>query len=464
VTYEEALAWLYGLGRSDDSARTRGLARMRELMSGLGDPQNRFKAVHIAGTKGKGSSSAMLESCLRACNVRTGLFTSPHLHTFRERVRVNGQLISREDVARHATRVRAAMEVLGGSTTFEAITAIAFMHFAGQNVDWAVIEVGIGGRLDSTNVIAPRGCLITALSLDHHEFLGNTLAEIAAEKAGIIKPGVPVVCHAQPAEAMTVIEGVAREQRAPLTWLGRHWRWATLAGLQNRDSSIANTVSTLRPHTSTVAQSFEVKQVAFKRSEQTPYPNNLEGIYDIPLLGKHQLDNATGVIALLDALRRDEANRLTVNSAAVHNGLHNVRWPGRFEVLRSDPPLVLDGAHNVDSVNKLAVALSEVFLGHRWTMIFACFVDKNAAGMMKALAPRVSRWLFAPLEVARAAPATQLAEQARALGLRNIEVLSDMAGAVAHARAAREPVCVTGSLSLVAAFRQRWPELNVEPD
>ncbi len=468
MTYLDAVTYLYNLGNSGGTQRTASLDRMRALLDTLGSPEFQFKSIHIAGTKGKGSSAAMLDSCLRAHNISTGLFTSPHLHTLRERMRVSGQFISEADVVRLTGRLRPIVESLTGATTFEALTAMAFLHFAESKVAWAVIECGVGGRLDSTNVLAPCACLITSISFDHTAWLGGTLALIAGEKAGIIKRGVPVISHQQHHEAQNVIETSARERGAPLTLMGRHWRWSTMSKLSSRDSSMRDPFDQIhrsgRVKALPPSQSFEVKQVAFRRSEAMPYPNDLEGIYDLPLFGAHQLENATGVIATLDVLRRDPTNNLKISAAAIQNGLHNTHWPGRLELLRTEPPLIVDGAHNVDSINKMAAALAELFSGVRWTVIFGCYLDKDAAGMLKSLAPRTARWIFVQSRSPRAIPVEQLLTLATSQNLRNCSGAASVEDAINATRNVKEAVCVCGSLSVVAEARESWLPGSIEKD
>jgi dihydrofolate synthase / folylpolyglutamate synthase len=441
MTYHEALAHLYSLANYERialdnySPETLNLERMRDLLAALGNPHERFKSIHIAGTKGKGSTAAMLASCLQQLGLRVGLYTSPHLTTFRERIRVNGEFISRDDVAALASRVKMLAESVPGVTTFEAITAMGFQYFAEQNVDWAIVEVGLGGRLDATNVITPQVSVITSLSYDHTKWLGNTLAQIAAEKAGIIKFGVPVVSQSQPLEATTVLERIAHERSAPLVMLGRHWRWTPGATSLNK-------------------QTFEVKQVARVRSKEHPFVNDLEGWYEIQLLGKHQADNATTVIATMDVLR-SRGSGLDISARPIREGLRITHWPGRFEILRADPPMIADGAHNIDSVNKLAATLAEVFPGRRWTVVFGCYKDKDAEGIIKALGPRASRWIMTQVDNPRAFPAENLLDMAAARNLRAVALpnVKDAMDAVINAS---EPVCITGSVALVGAARAVW--------
>ncbi len=443
LSYHDALAYLYGLANYERiapmsySSETLNLERMRDLLAALGNPQERYRAIHIAGTKGKGSTAAMMAQCLSQLGQRTGLYTSPHLTTFRERIQVNGEYISQEDVARLTTRLKALIERHPGITTFEAFTALGFVYFAEQNVDWAVIEVGLGGRLDATNVIVPQVSVITSLSYDHTKWLGDSLAEIAAEKAGIIKHGVPVVSHAQPQEAMAVIERIAQERNAPLVISGRHWRWT--------------------PGTVTLAkQSFQVQQAARTLTNEHPFVNDLEGWYEIQLLGQHQVDNATAVIATMDLLRSTDCGLGALIAARpIRDALRMTLWPGRFEILRADPPIVADGAHNVDSVNKLAATLAEVFPGKRWVMVFGCYNDKDAEGMLKALGPRATRWIMTQMDNSRATPVEHLVELARGLHLK-ADALPNVEDAMDEVINGNDPVCITGSVALTGAVRAVW--------
>jgi dihydrofolate synthase/folylpolyglutamate synthase len=443
LSYPDALDYLYGLANYERitlnsySPATLNLERVRDLLAALGNPHERYKTIHIAGTKGKGSTAAMMAQCLRQLGQRTGLYTSPHLTTFRERIQVNGEYIGREDVVRLTARLKALVESHPGVTTFEAITAMGFAYFAEQNVDWAVVEVGLGGRLDATNVIVPQVSVITSLSFDHTNWLGNTLAEIAGEKAGIIKHGVPVVSHAQPQEAMAVIEHIAHEHNVPLVISGRHWRWT--------------------PGTVTLAkQSFQVKEVSRTRTNENPFVNDLEGWYEIQLLGKHQVDNATAVIATMDVLRSTNSGLDSLIAARpIRDALRMTTWPGRFEILRADPPLIADGAHNIDSVNKLAATLAEVFPGKRWVMVFGCYKDKDAEGMLKALGPRTTRWIMTQVDNSRATPVERLIELARGLHLK-AEALPNVEDAMDEVIKGNDAVCITGSVALTGAARAVW--------
>lgn len=445
MLYTEALDYLYSLANYERvpmgsySSETLNLDRMRALMAALGNPQERYRSIHVAGTKGKGSTSAFMASCLQQLGLKTGLYTSPHLSSFRERIRINGELIGVEEVALLAEKVKAAAEGVAGVTTFEAVTAMGFLYFSQRDVDWAVIEVGLGGRLDATNIVEPQASVITSISFDHQALLGNTLAEIAGEKCGIIKPGVPVISQSQPAEALAVIERIAHERNAPLTMVGRHWRWN------------AGAVSLIK-------QSFEVKKVSQVRSKDRPFVNDLEGWYESALLGKHQIENATAVIATIDVLRDEliRSGAQELGARTVRDGLRLAHWPGRFEILRADPPIIADGAHNIDSVNKLAVTLAEIFPGRRWVFIFGTLKDKDADGMIKALNPRAMRWIMTQQQDnPRATPAEQLLEIAQARNAKAV-ALPNLTDALDSILNGNDPVCIVGSVALVGEARVKW--------
>jgi dihydrofolate synthase/folylpolyglutamate synthase len=458
MLYSEALDFLYGLGNYEKTppvnydATTHDIGRMGQLLAALGNPQERFKTIHVAGSKGKGSTSAMLASVLRHMGLKVGLYTSPHLSSFRERTRVNGQLIPPEVVGLFADQIKAAITKKvtqeDGSeteertipiTTFDAGTALSFMHFARENVDWAVIEVGLGGKLDSTNVITPQASVITSISFDHMHMLGNTLAEIAAHKAGIIKPAVPVISQNQALEAAQVIEKTAHERTAPITFLGRHWRWTPGASALNK-------------------QTFAVKQVSLIRSKNKPFVNDLEGWYEIQLNGKHQIDNALTVIATIDMIRESlrASGVQDISARVVRDGLRNAQWPGRFEVLRGDPPIILDGAHNVDSVNKLLMTLVEHYPGKRWTFVFGCYKDKDAEGMLKQLSARANKFIMTQADDnVRVMPVEQLLDIAQRRNLKATG-LPKVIDAIDAATATNEAVCITGSIALVGEARVKW--------
>lgn len=428
MNYPETLEYLYGLTdyEKERIARydpeTLDLSRVRRVLARLGNPHERYPSIHIAGTKGKGSVAAMCAAVLRAAHMRTGLYTSPHLHTFRERIQVDGALIPITDLTSLVVTCRPAFDAEPELTTFEAITVLSFVYFEQCQVDCAVVEVGLGGRLDATNVITPQVSVITSLSFDHTYLLGDTLGKIAYEKAGIIKPGVPTVCEPQEDEALEVIERVCAERESPLTVVGREWDWQRLSF-------------------SLEGQFFELRHV--------PDPSPLDGCYTIPLLGRHQLNNAVAAIAALDVLQ--------LQPDQIRQGLSQVTWPGRLEVLRPAPPLIVDCAHNGDSAAKLSAALEEWFPGQRWTFIVGVSNDKDVVGILRALAPHMRRLLVTHSRHSRAMPPEQLAELAvQILPTVRVEAVSDVPTAMALALDGGDFICVTGSVFVVADAREAW--------
>jgi dihydrofolate synthase/folylpolyglutamate synthase len=442
MNYTEAIAYLHSL---TDYEKTRierytpdtlDLSRIEQLLTAVGDPHVSFPAVHIAGTKGKGSTAALCESSLRVAGYRTGIYTSPHLHTFRERIQVAGQEITREQVVALVEEFQPLIERIPGVTTFEAITVIGFLCFARAGVDVAVVEVGLGGRLDATNVLTPEVSIITSLSLDHTYLLGDTLAEIAYEKAGIIKPGVPVVSAPQQAEAIKVLEAVSREREAPLTEIGRDWRYQP--GPIDLDGQV-----------------FSASRVLDGGSE-------LDGEYWMPLLGRHQLENGASAIAALDVLRQ---RGFRVPADAVRKGLRDVHWPGRFEILSRDPLVVADCAHNPYSAQMLRRALEEWFPGRRWVLVVGASADKDIAGMLRALLPICEYVIATRSEHPRSAAPIELADVVASVG-GGAEVSVNARKALRRGLAMMDPdsgLLITGSIFLVADGREEWARYTGAP-
>jgi dihydrofolate synthase/folylpolyglutamate synthase len=435
TSYRETIAYLYSLIDYEKirieryTSETHGLARIEQLLEAMGNPHTRFPAVHIAGTKGKGSAAAMCEACLRAAGYRTGFYISPHLHTFRERIQVSGRKIAREDVVALVEEARPLIESTSGVTYFEAITALGFLYFARSEVDAAVVEVGLGGRLDATNVLMPEVSVITSLSLEHTYLLGDTLAEIAYEKAGIIKPGIPVVSAPQQAEAIQVIEAISQKRQAPLVEVGRDWDYQP--GPADLDG-----------------QTFSVRRTTGSGSE-------LDGEYAIPLIGRHQLENATGAIATLDILRQ---RGFHIPVEAVQDGLRSVYWPGRMEILSREPLVVADGAHNTYSAQVLRIALEEWFPERRWMIIFGASADKDVAGMLEVLMPISDYLIVTRSDHPRAAAPVKLADIAASVG-GGAEVSVSVRKAIRRGLTMMDPgsgLLVTGSLHLVADAREEW--------
>ena len=442
MNYPQTIAYLHSLMDYEKTRIERyapdtlDLSRVERLLAAAGNPHTQFPAVHLAGTKGKGSTAAVIESCLRAAGYRTGFYTSPHLHTFRERIQVAGHKITREEVVALVDEVRPLIERTPGVTTFEAITAIGFLYFCRSEVDVAVVEVGLGGRLDATNVLTPEVSVITSLSLDHTYLLGDTLGEIAYEKAGIIKPGVPAVSAPQRAEAIKVLEAISRGRGVPLTEVGRDWDYEP--GPADMDG-----------------QAFTVRLVTDGGSE-------LDGEYWMPLLGRHQLENGTSAIAALDVLRQ---RGFHVPVEAVRAGLRDVHWPGRLEILSREPSLVVDCAHNPYSAQVLRRALEEWFPGQRWVLIFGASADKDVAGMLEALLPISEYTIVTRSDHPRAAAPIELADVVASVG-GGAEVSVNMRKSLRRGLAVMDPgsgLLVTGSIFLVADAREEWARYTGAP-
>ena len=429
--YRDALACIYGFtdyekrGFAVYAPQFYNLERMRRLLALLGDPQRTFRAVHIAGTKGKGSTAAMIESILRAAGYRSGLYTSPHLHTFRERIQVKGSLIPEADVVRLVAQIKPLVNQVADITTFEIITGLAFAWFAEQGVEWAVLEVGLGGRLDATNVVTPVVAVITSISYDHTAILGDTLTQIATEKAGIIKSDVPVVSAPQTGEALAVIKSTCRRRDAPLTLVGCDWTWQ--AGPADLDG-----------------QMFTIRHGQ----------DSLEGLW-LPLLGAHQQVNATTSVAALSVLR--EAGAI-VSQEAIRQGLRAVYWPGRLEILGRAPLVVADSAHNGDSAQKLMAALRALCDFRRLIMILGASTDHVTPELMGTLLSEAQRAIATRARHPRAADPAWLQAQAAQLGFR-LEVTESVPQALELALDGAGPedlICCAGSMFVAAEARVAW--------
>jgi dihydrofolate synthase/folylpolyglutamate synthase len=401
------------------------LQRMNHLLALLGNPQRSFRSVHIAGTKGKGSTAAMIESVLRAAGHRTGLYTSPHLHTFRERIRVAGDLIPESEVVRLVEEMRPLVAQVPDITTFEVMTGLAFFWFAEQGVEWAVLEVGLGGRLDATNVVRPAVAVITSVSYDHTAILGETLAEIATEKAGIVKAGVPVVSAPQSDEARAVIEQICRRRGAPLTVVDGDWTWE--AGHANLDG-----------------QTFAVRHGK----------EVVTGLW-LPLLGEHQLENATTAMATLSLLR---AGGVDLPEAAIRDGFRSVRWPGRLEILGRAPLVVSDSAHNGESAAKLMATLRSVLEFQRLILILGASSDHVTPEVLTTLLSGVDLVIATRSRHPRASDPEWLRQRAEELGF-HLEVSDTVPQALDLALAEAGPadlICFTGSVFVAAEARAAW--------
>jgi dihydrofolate synthase/folylpolyglutamate synthase len=435
-TYEAALNYLFGatdyekMQRVRYNADTFSLDRMEALLGALGSPEGRFRSVHVAGTKGKGSTAAILHALALECGLRAGLYTSPHLVDIRERIRVGRDDIPTEalralvaDAQPHVDRMRAAGDP---PTFFEIFTALAFRHFADEAVGLAVVEVGLGGRLDATNVLRPDVSVLTSVSIDHTHQLGGALEKIAAEKAGIVKPGVPVVSQPQRPEAMAVIERAAQRAGSPLLVVGRDvtYTWAP------------------------------AERAGIRLAVRTPH-----AAYDdlfLPLLGEHQAVNAATAIAAAEHAP-SLAERLTPQR--VRAALLAVRWPGRMELVPGRPDMLLDGAHNRASMERLMEGLAQHFPGRPRVFVFASAADKDIDGMLAVLAQTGggAPVVFTRTENPRAEAPADLSARFAGRGGRGAETAPDTASALAAARRKAPPdglVVVCGSLYLVGEAKE----------
>ncbi len=428
------------------------LSRMRALLTACGEPQRACAVIHVAGTKGKGSTSVLIAAGLQAAGYRVGLYTSPHLLTYGERIQVNRQMISSTELAELVMELRPLAEEIGQITKFELTTAAAFLYFARQAVDVAVIEVGLGGRLDATNVVEPLVSVITSVSYDHMNVLGHSLTAIAGEKAGIIKPGRPVVVSPQKEEALEAIEAIAVQRDAALTLVGREVCFAGRAEQRSLDGQ-----SLYVWH----AEQQE-RMDAFLEGQGNWQPLTLR----LALLGEHQVQNAATAYAAL-CVAAEQGLRVT--DAAIADGFAAACWPGRFELLRREPPVVIDSAHNRDSALRLRLALDDYFPARPVVLVFGVSADKDVPGMFAELMPRVSRLVAAQAGTQRAMPVEELVALAHRFG-RPAQARLDVAQALAlglhWAEEQNAVLLVTGSIFLVAdawhAWQSRQPILGEE--
>ncbi len=417
------------------------LSRVVKFAAALGNPQSNYPIIHVAGTKGKGSVSALCASALSAAGHRVGLYTSPHMDDFAERIQIDGKSIPHSDLVALVDEIRPQITAIPYLTFFEITTALAFLYFSLQKVSAAVIEVGLGGRLDPTNICKPVVSVITSLSYDHMHLLGDTLAEIAGEKAGIIKPGIPVVISPQKSEARQVIERIAGERHAPLVELGKDYAFA--AETHSLDGQTLRVWSTSSP-------------VGEESSQGGPADNGRGSTsLSIPLLGRHQVENAATAYVSLQIARQQG---LQVSEAAIQRGFRQVSWPGRFEVLQRDPPVVIDSAHNRDSALKLRQALDDYFQGYPVILVFGASEDKDIPGMFAELLPRVEQVIVVKSFHPRAADPDLLVELVEKYD-RPVQVIPDVADALGEAVRLANPgklVLVAGSIFVAAGARIVW--------
>ncbi len=438
MNYEESVRTLLSLGRelaSPQHAHVQkfGLENITTLAAALGDPQRAAPCVHIAGTNGKGSTAAMLESILRVSGMRTGLYTSPHLVRINERIRIGTEDISDDEFAAAWTRVQATIESLLASgklaahpTYFECITAIAFVGFAARGVDFVVYETGLGGRLDATNIVQPEVAVITSIDFDHEDYLGHSLQEIAGEKAGIIKTGAPVVSSATRPEAREVIARRCREMNVRLVEIDEAWRLENVAGDGGCYRATAVSVESGKPLA-----------------------------IEPPLPGRFQIRNALTAATAAQLLAR---RGFAISDKTVELGIRSVRWPGRLERLLDRPAVYIDGTHNPAGARELLKFWEDNFAGRRILLVYGAMRDKAVDEIAGLLFPRADLVLLTEPHQPRAISAPLLAEMTAHLA-RNSTIMQDPIAALERAIELAGPedaVFATGSLYLVGDLRAYW--------
>ncbi|MCB9849317.1 MAG: bifunctional folylpolyglutamate synthase/dihydrofolate synthase [Phycisphaerales bacterium] len=446
-TYRSALNYLKSITNFERTPPTRAahhvfkLNRIDKLLSKLGRPERKMKCVHIAGTKGKGSTAAMVACMLRKCGYKVGLYTSPHLISVRERMTINGERISERDFTKTMAHVVGTVNKLPvrerQPTYFEIVTATAFTWFAENEVEVAVIETGLGGRLDSTNVIRPEACAITSISYDHPQILGDTLAKIAEEKAGIIKEGIPVVCAPQEPEVMKVLKSAAERVNAPLC----------LPGKDNEFSYRFESSRPVGPHT---------------RLSLTTSRSRFEHLH-VPLPGEHQAINCSVALSVMDALK---SRGFEIDDQKAIEGLADVKLEGRMEIISDEPRILIDGAHNAASVEALMRAIGQTIRYDSMVVIFACQRDKDISGMLRHVQLGADKIIFTSSRTSRSADPHELLTmfQERCSKMAQVADTLEEAMEIATSAVTREDlICITGSFYIVgeAARKLRKNKLTV---
>ena len=430
IAYNKALDYLYAfvdysLKHSSELAKAEfNLDRMFALMEELGNPHSTYPIIHVAGTKGKGSVSALCASALQAAGYKVGLYTSPHLLDYCERIQVNGEPISHEFMVELVEEIKPAIAKIPKLTTFEITTALGFLAFARNDVNAAVIEVGLGGRLDATNIVTPKVSVITSLSYDHTAVLGNTLTLIAGEKAGIIKQGVPVVSSPQKAEALETLERVAKKSNSDFILVGKEVEFEYLEA--SLDGQSLHIVDNLRHSTLDLR---------------------------LPLLGSHQIENAATAYTAL------KTSGISISDEAIQKGFSQVKWRARFEIARREPPIIFDSAHNQDSFAKLRETLDTYFPDKQVYLIFGASEDKNIPGMFAEMKTKIEKLIVTRADHPRALEPEKIIELAKQAGLES-EAVSPVESAFARALELSEKdgsiVLSAGSMFVTAEVMVAW--------
>lgn len=449
--YQEALDYLYTF---IDYSMTRNmryteekfnLDRMRKFMELFDNPHKKYPVIHVAGTKGKGSTSALIAHALFEEGYKVGFYTSPHLHDFCERIQVDFIPMKHEEMVAIVEELKLKIPLVAEITTFELMTAMAFIYFTNKQVDYAVIEVGLGGRLDATNVVSPLISVITSLSLDHINVLGDTLAKIAYEKGGIIKNNIPVVVAPQKDEAILVLKKIAEERNSPLFQVGKDYLYAQAA------KSLSGQNFFVWPKEDQIAVNAFIESAGREDWEPTKF--------HIPLLGFHQVQNAATAFTALTVLRQ---NGLRISDNSIRKGFANVVWPGRFEVINRRPFIVIDSAHNRESALRLRSAVDDYFPGIPVILVFGASEDKDIDGMLVELLPRVKIVITTKSIHPRAISPEDLVKKVNQMGVRAIPTQSlEEAFDQALMLAGKENlILVAGSIFVAGGMRDVWFDLQ----
>ena len=435
MNYNEAITYIKETAKFGSKY---GLERTEKILEFLGNPHKKIKCIHIAGTNGKGSTTAMITSVLMEAGYKVGSYTSPYIEEFEERIQINRENIDKNDLSNIVTEVSKAVEKVcqcgfGNPTEFEIITCCGFLYFYEKNVDFAVVEVGLGGRLDSTNVITPILSVIASISYDHMQYLGDTLDKIAYEKAGIIKNNVPTVLFPQKKIVEEVIERIADERNS------------TLIKVHKNEAVYESTSKCIMNDKDVMMQTIRIKN------------NKINGLekYDLSLLGKHQVDNSITAIYALNELKGLGIN---IEKEHIEEGLKKVKWPGRLEVMKSEPLVVIDGAHNIDGIEKLTESIDMYFKYNKLVLILGILADKQVNEMIKMITPKATKIICVTPHSDRAELASELKEAIDKLNIDcSVEAVEDYEKAYKKALNycdKEDLLLVSGSLYMIGDMRK----------